>query len=66
MLRHQLDELSGKVLYFLFSAVEGLPITSPLILEREPYKCEQELTPDSTEASLLLYRFCVDFRYPYS
>lgn len=40
-----------------------LPITSPVVLVRKRNKKEQDFLPGSREASLSLYRFCVDFRY---
>lgn len=38
-----------------------LPITSRVVLVRKRNKKEQDFLPGSREASLSLYRFCVDF-----
>lgn len=63
VLRHQLDELLKQGIISPVSEKEDLPITSPVVLVRKRNKHEQEFTPGSREASLSLYRFCVDFRY---
>lgn len=63
VLRHQLDELLKQGIISPVSEKEDLPITSPVVLVRKRNKNEQEFTPGSREASLSLYRFCVDFRY---
>lgn len=63
MLRHQLDELLKQGIISPVSEKEDLPITSPVVLVPKRNKNEQEFTPGSREASLSLYRFCVDFRY---
>lgn len=63
ILRHQLDELLKQGIISPVSEKADLPITSPVVLVRKRNKKEQDFLPGSREASLSLYRFCVDFRY---
>ena len=45
------------------SEKEDVPISSPIVLVSKRSKPKSGVTPGSKEASLSMYRFCVDFRY---
>ena len=45
------------------SEKEDIPISSPIVLVSKRNKLKPGVKPGSREASLSMYRFCVDFRY---
>ena len=63
VLRHQLDELLRQGIITPVSEKEDVPISSPIVLVSKRSKPKSGVTPGSKEASLSMYRFCVDFRY---
>ena len=63
VLRHQLDELLQQGIITPVSEKEDVPISSPIVLVSKRNKPKPGVEPGSREASLSMYRFCVDFRY---
>ena len=63
VLRHQLDELLQQGIITPVSEKEDIPISSPIVLVSKRNKPKLGVKPGSREASLSMYRFCVDFRY---
>ena len=63
VLRHQLDELLRQGIIAPVSEKEDIPISSPIVLVSKRNKPKPGIKPGSPEASLSMYRFCVDFRY---
>ena len=63
VLRHQLDELLQQGIITPVSENEDMPISSPIVLVSKRNKLKPGVEPGSREASLSMYRFCVDFRY---
>ncbi|MCG8047543.1 MAG: reverse transcriptase family protein, partial [Candidatus Thiodiazotropha endolucinida] len=63
VLRHQLDELLQQGIITPVSEKEDIPISSPIVLVSKRNKPKPGVEPGSREASLSMYRFCVDFRY---
>ncbi|MES9971178.1 MAG: reverse transcriptase family protein [Candidatus Thiodiazotropha sp.] len=63
VLRHQLDELLSQGIITPVSEQEDVPISSPIVLVSKRNRAKTGVEPGSKEASLSLYRFCVDFRY---
>ena len=63
VLQHQLDELLRQGIIALVSEKEDIPISSPIVLVFKHKKPKPGIKPGSPEASLSMYRFCVDFRY---
>ena len=63
VLRHQLDELLRQGIITPISEKEDIPISSPIVLVSKRNKPKPGVEPGSPEASLSMFRFCVDFRY---
>lgn len=63
VLRHQLDELLQQGIITPVSEKEDIPISSPIVLVSKRNKPKPGIEPGSREASLSMYRFCVDFRF---
>ena len=63
VLRHQLDELLRQGIITPVSEKEDIPISSPIVLVSKRNKPKPGVELGSREASLSMYRFCVDFRY---
>ena len=63
VLRHQLDELLRQGIIAPVSEKEDILISSAIVLVSKRYKPKPGIKPGSPEASLSMYRLCVDFRY---
>ena len=63
VLRHHLDELLRQGIISTVSEEEDIPISSPIVLVSKRNKPRPGIEPGSPEASLSMFRFCVDFRY---
>ena len=66
VLRHQLDKLLQQGIITPVKEKEDIPNSSPIVLVSKRNKTKPGIEPGSREASLSMYRFCVDFRYLYS
>jgi hypothetical protein len=62
-LRHQLDELLSQGRIAPVNEKEHIPISSPIVLVSRRNRPNSGLETGSNEGSLLMSRFCVDFRY---
>ena len=63
VLRHHLDELLLQGIISTVSESEDIPISCPIVLVSKRNKPKPGIEPGTPEASLSMYRFCVDFRY---
>ena len=63
VLRHQLDELLSQGRIAPVNEKEHIPISSPIVLVSRRNRPNSGLETGSNEGSLLMSRFCVDFRY---
>ena len=63
VLRHQLDELLSQGIIAPVNEKEHIPISSPIGLVSRRNRPNSVLETGSNEGSLLMSRFCVDFRY---
>jgi hypothetical protein len=63
VLRHQLDELLSQGIIAPVNEKEHIPIPSPIVLVSRRNRPKSGLETGSNEGSLLMSRFCVDFRY---
>ena len=63
VLRHQLDELLSQGIIAPVNEKEHIPISSPIGLVSRRNRPNSGLETGSNEGSLLMSRFCVDFRY---
>ena len=63
VLRHHLDELLRQGIISTVSETEDIPISSPIVLVFKRNKPKPGVEPGTPEASLSMFRFCVDFRY---
>ena len=62
-LRHHLNELLRQGIISTVSETEDIPISSPIVLVSKRNKPKPGVEPGTPEASLSMFRFCVDFRY---
>ena len=63
VLRHHLDELLRQGIISTVNENEDIPISSPIVLVFKRNKPKPGIEPGTPEASLSMFRFCVDFRY---
>ena len=63
VLRHQLDELLSQGIIAPVNEKEHIPISSRIVLVSRRNRPNSGLETGSNEGSLLMSRFCVDFRY---
>ena len=63
VLRHHLDELLRQGIISTVNENEDIPISSPIVLVSKRNKPKPGIEPGTPEASLSMFRFCVDFRY---
>ena len=63
VLRHHLDELLRQGITSTVNENEDIPISSPIELVSKRNKPKPGIEPGTPEASLSMFRFCVDFRY---
>ena len=63
VLRHHFDELLQQGIMSTVSENEDIPISSPIVLVSKRNKPKPGIEPGTPEASLSMFKFCVDFRY---